>query len=73
MIKTFLNYFTSMFNPFVSKKETNSNSNYALNQEAQKTKIELAKEKRELKQAKRQYQNEKAKFHKKSVYKDYVV
>lgn len=66
MIKTFLNYFTAMFNPFVSKKETNSNSNYALNKKTQKTKIELAKEKRELKQAKRHYQNEKAKFHKKS-------
>ena len=66
MIKTFLNYFTAMFNQFISKKETNSNSNYALDVKTQKTKIELAKEKRELKQAKRKYQNEKAKFHKKS-------
>ena len=66
MIKTFLNYFTSMFNPFILKKETNSNSNYALDVKTQKTKKELTKEKRELKQAKRKYQNEKAKFHKKS-------
>lgn len=38
MIKTFLNYFTAMFNPFISKKETNSNSNYALDKKLKKQK-----------------------------------